>query len=68
MTLPEKEFYRVKEVCAMLHISRMALWKRIKRGSLPELEKFNARVAGYSAETLQNIADGLQSLQSRRKY
>lgn len=68
MMLPERGFYRVKEVCAALNISRMALWKRIKAGTMPELERLNSRVAGYSAETMKNISSGLQSLQSRRKY
>ncbi|MDB5822196.1 MAG: hypothetical protein JWR21_900 [Herminiimonas sp.] len=56
MTLPEREFYRVKEICAALNISRMALWKRIKAGKAPALEKLNSRVAGYSRATMTKIS------------
>jgi predicted DNA-binding transcriptional regulator AlpA len=58
MTLPDKSFYRVKEICAYLGISRMALWKRIKRGTAPELEKKGPRKAGYNKETLLQIKQG----------
>ena len=55
MTLPEKEFYRVKEICAALNICRTTLWRRIEAGALPALEKSNARVAGYKKETLASL-------------
>jgi predicted DNA-binding transcriptional regulator AlpA len=43
MTMQEKEFYRVKEICAHLNISRTALWQRIKTGKAPQLEKKSPR-------------------------
>jgi predicted DNA-binding transcriptional regulator AlpA len=58
MTMQEKEFYRVKEICAHLNISRTALWKRIKTGKAPQLEKKNPRVAGYSRATLRGVMEG----------
>jgi predicted DNA-binding transcriptional regulator AlpA len=61
MTL-EKDFYRVKEVCAILKISRIALWKRIKAGTVPQLETVNERVKGYSKETLRDVYIGLTKL------
>jgi predicted DNA-binding transcriptional regulator AlpA len=61
MTLQEKKFYRVKEVCAALSISRVTLWKWIKKGAAPQLERLNARVAGYSHATLEKVRSGLQS-------
>ena len=56
MTIPEKEFYRVKEICAYLGIGRTALWKAIKAKRIPELERLNDRVAGYSRTILLLVA------------
>jgi predicted DNA-binding transcriptional regulator AlpA len=55
MTLPDKDFYRVKEICAALNISRVGLWKRIRKGAAPALEHKSPRVAGYSRETLRQL-------------
>lgn len=55
MTLPERDFYRIKEICAALNISRATLWRRIEAGMLPALERFNARIAGYGRETLDSV-------------
>jgi predicted DNA-binding transcriptional regulator AlpA len=58
MTLPDRDFYRIKEICAALGISRVALWKRIKAGKAPELERKNSRVVGYSRETFNRLKPG----------
>jgi predicted DNA-binding transcriptional regulator AlpA len=60
MTITEKDFYRVKEICAYLNISRTALWKRIKAGKAPQLERLNPMVAGYSRETLAQVCKSEQ--------
>lgn len=52
MNMQEKDFYRVKEICAYLKISRTALWKRIKNGTAPEFISKGSRTKGYSRETL----------------
>lgn len=66
-----REFYRIKQVCDYLNLkSATSLRKKIARGILPPLEHpfpHNARVAGYSAETLRSVVEmalrGAQSVQ-----
>jgi hypothetical protein len=55
MTLPEKSFFRVKEICIHLNIGRMTLWRRIRNKKLPELEIINKREKGYSRNVLLNL-------------